>query len=214
MRATSVCLLALGLAACESTPDIPEGAGHGLLAVDREIPEGARTVERPLWAVGDTFRFRRGGLEEASFRVVNSSDAGYVLRDEVTQDSVLLDLDLGRRGEDRADDPERRTRMDPSDHEWAWPMFVGKRWSTHFLLKAPGRAVPVQADYHCDAWETITVPAGTFECIRVWRSARPAVDQEFVRLASVAWYAPEVGYFVRRLVDGVLVELQEFHRQR
>jgi hypothetical protein len=100
-------------------------------------------------------------------------------------------------------DPELERELAPADSRFAWPLWVGKRWVSHFVRKVPGAGLPVLATYQCDARERITVPAGTFDCWRIWRRARPATEGKFL-----------VGWVVRRLDDGVLLELEEFHRQR
>ncbi len=209
-RALLGCVL---LASC-GMPGLPEGTGLGLIAVDRQIPDDAKTAFRPLLREGDRFRFLQGGEKHIGLRVARADDKGYELVDEGNGTRTFLDIDLGHMGEEMPDNPEALRRLVPFDKEWTWPLWEGKRWSSHFLRKAPGTAIPVQANYHADRWETVTVPAGTFECLRIWRRGRPTIEgRKFLENTEVRWYAPKVGYFVRRLADGVLLELQEFHRQ-
>ncbi|MHC5065697.1 MAG: TapB family protein, partial [Planctomycetota bacterium] len=83
-----------------------------------------------------------------------------------------------------------------------------------YLLKTlAGDAMPIMASYECDARETITVPAGSFDAYRILRNSRPVTDGNFLDKTAVLWYAPEVGYFVRRIEDGVITELESFQRQ-
>ena len=94
-------------------------------------------------------------------------------------------------------------------------MWRGKRWTSHFVRKQLDQpALPLMVTYEVDAVETVTVPAGSFSCLRIWRRARVAEsEQRYLERVSVLWYAPEVGYFAKRLESGSLMELEEFHRQ-
>ena len=61
----------------------------------------------------------------------------------------------------------------PPDVEIPWPMEIGKTWAIEDLaLTIPiGPDIESNAIYDyqfaVDAWGTITVPGGTFECLRV-----------------------------------------------
>lgn len=204
----------LGGPGCASR-ELAEGSGRGLLAWDREPPPGTETYPRPVLRPGDRFLFRRGGDYRLAWSVAEAGAEGYVLEEEETGLRHLLDPDLGDLGEERPGDPDATTRLDPADHAFHWPLWVGKRWRCHFLWKEPGRpALPLLADYYCDAMETVRVPAGTFQALRIWRRTRVAMRGDFVERVTLTWYAPEVGYIVRRLDDGILLELQEVHRQQ
>lgn len=205
--------VALLSTACWSVPGLPEGSGEGLISVDMAAPADGNAVERPTWAEGDQFVYLYGGETQMRWRVTRADETGYDLTEDPSGQVTRLDADLGLVGRSAPDDPWQERARAPVDSSWAWPLWVGKRWSTRFVQKAPDSAVPVQADYVCDARETVTVPAGTFECLRVWRSARPAVEGRYLAAVSVAWFAPEVGYMVKRLEDGALLELQQVHRQ-
>ncbi|MCA8943998.1 MAG: hypothetical protein KDB80_15650 [Planctomycetes bacterium] len=201
-------LLAL-LAACSSAPDIPEGAGNGLTVLS-DRPAGVVAIEAPTWSVGDVLEFELGGKDRVSLRVESGpDDATMALVDDANGLVQLFDRGLGRQAEMFPNVDGAIRVLEPADVQCAWPLWVGKRWRSHFMLKAPEQAVAVVAEYHCDARETIEVPAGSFDCYRIWRTAHAADDAESERVTSVAWYAPEVGYFVRRLAEGVLTELAE-----
>jgi hypothetical protein len=215
--------LSLALAALSSlfagcaTPELPEGVGEGLTSFDREPPEGVETFDRPVWKEGDRFVFVRGGILRIAMRVTEASDEeGYVLVDENLGARTLLTPDLAAIGLDVPGQPDAMQRAEPAEPMLHWPLWVGKRWSAHFLRKRVGQPpFALSATYHCDAIETIVVPAGEFRCLRIWRRLRVAdTERKFLERAFVMWYSPEVGYFVRRLEDGSLMELESFHRQR
>ena len=207
-------IFALGLAACQQTPSFPDVEGRGLVSWDREAPAGITSYPRPEWRVGDRFVYERGGQVRLAFRVTEKTDELYRLVDEQSGLFTLYSRDLGERGQEKPEEPELARVLDPEDSLFHWPLWPGKRWSCHFTVGAPGEAgVPLQADYHCDLVEEITVPAGTFSCLRIWRRTRLAAQGDFVERVALLWYAPEVGFFVRRLDESLLIELQEYQRQ-
>jgi hypothetical protein len=202
------------LAACAGAPAPVEVEGKGLVTVDAEPPAGARTWNRPEWQVGDRFAYLRAGRIEIGVRVVSADESGYVLEDERNGVLLLLDRDLGELGERVPADSSRDRSRDPVDARLTWPLWVGKRWTCHFVQRhADGGGLPLLATYTCDTIEDVTVAAGTFRCLRIWRRTRPAIPGEFLDAHELMWYAPDVGWFVRRLGDGALTELVEFDRQ-
>jgi len=127
---------------------------------------------------------------------------------------MLYGKDLSDRGQEKSGSPELSVANDPADYTVTWPLWVGKRWSCHYVRRAAGEAdVPLLASYECDGFDTVKVPAGTFRCLRIWRRVRPAAPGNYVERVSIAWYAPEVGTIVRRLNDSMLVEAVEIDRQ-
>ncbi len=214
MRApAALAVVAALLAACASHA-LPEGSGRGILSFDGEPPAGAEVVERPEWSAGDRFVYRRGGAMRLSYRVAERTDAGYVLEIEDTPVRTALTLDLAQSSMEIPGDPRAQRRDDPPEPLLHWPLWVGKHWSCHLLHKEAGQdAVPLEIAFHCDAEETVTVPAGTFACLRIWRRAKVAAEGRFLEQTSLLWYAPEVGNFARRLENGLLLELVEHERR-
>ena len=205
--------LLLALAACQGTPEkLP--AGKGLVTVDREPPAGAEVFERPSWKVGDRFVYQKGGLSRLAFRVEATEDGVHRLVDEQAGLVMLFGEDLSDRGQEKPGSPELSVANDPGDFSLTWPLWVGKRWSCHFVRRSAAEGeIPLLVTYECDGIDTIQVPAGTFRCLRVWRRVRPAAQGNYVDRISIAWYAPEVGTIVRRLADSLLVEAIEIDRQ-
>lgn len=218
LRVASCVLASAALAACRSTaPDYP--AGDGLASVDREAPPGVDLYPRPQFQAGDWFTYRRGGLFRLRYRVVaDPNEAGYLLVDEDADRALVMDRDLAMLGEGSM--PRENglvdwsSRLDPLDPSFTWPLWVGKRWSGDFVQRdSDGSELPLKTYYEVIAKEELTTPAGTFETLRIERRSTPALEAEFIDRLSVLWYAPEVGYVVRRLEDGIETELEEFQRQ-
>jgi len=212
-RGALICIVAAALSSCAGA-GLAEGTGQGVVSFDRNAPTGSQLHERPTWEVGDRFVYRRAGVLQVPLRVTDRGDDGYVLTHEQSGVQTLLDQDLGLVGLDVPGDPQQTRREAPSEALLHWPLWVGKRWSCHFYRKRVGEPIlPLHVSYHCDRVETVTVPAGTFECLRIWRRARVAAEGDYMEVTSLLWYSPEVGYFARRLENGSQLELLEYHRQ-
>ena len=200
--------------ACSSPATLPEGEGAGLVRWDRRPPEGAWLVERPQWTVGDRLVYRAGDWLSLDLRVIEVGPEGMVL-EEAGGTLQTLTPDLGALRDEVPGDPEQTRVNEPADASYHFPLWPGKRWAVEFVRKAPGekQGLPLLVEYHCDREERVTVPAGEFRTLRIWRRARLSNDPESRERVSLLWYAPEIGFFVRRLNDGVLLELEEAHRQ-
>ena len=63
-------------------------------------------------------------------------------------------------------DPEGKTTMvfDPP-MGYQWPLQGGKTWTSKHTMTAPatGRSVPLEVNWKVEAWEDVTVPAGTHQ---------------------------------------------------
>ena len=208
-------LLSCCLAACSSTsgdPPVPAGpAGAGLLSFDAQPPAGAKTWNRPSWHVGESFVLRRGNRAQGQFRVTAIENGAYVLD---TGGGPLLkrDLDLGNLGEWAPDGTALR-ELAPVDARFHWPLWVGKRWSCEFVDRAPGaRPVAMQASYFVEDLDEITVPAGTFQALRVVRTVRLVGTDQYLTKTQITWYSPDVGTEIRQLAGDLLLELVEHTR--
>lgn len=73
-----------------------------------------------------------------------------------------------------------------------WPLEVGKSWKTqHQVKSANGQAVGMELMQRVEAYEDVTVPAGTFKAFRV--TASDSLGNE-----SVSWFSPDLRMFVKR----------------
>jgi hypothetical protein len=213
---TKACLTLFCLFTACVGPQMPEGEGRGLLSFDRQPPPDAATFAAPRWQAGDRFVFVRGSAQRLTMHVEAESD-GFALVDDTTKSSQLLShelADLGLREPDARGKMQAVIALAPGDARYHWPLWVGKRWSCQFYRKAPGQPpLPLLVTYAVEASEEVTVPAGTFQTLRILRRTSVAAQGTFLERASLCWYAPRIGAEVRRLDDGVLTELAEVHRQ-
>lgn len=76
---------------------------------------------------------------------------------------------------------------------WNWPLEVGKTWtkSTRLTNHVTKQTVALDYTQKVEAYENITVPAGTFKAFRV--STVNTVGDE-----NVTWFSPELGIFVKQ----------------
>ena len=75
---------------------------------------------------------------------------------------------------------------------WAFPLEVGKTWSTRhrMTLHAANRSVEYDLNCRVEAFETVVVPAGRFDAFRV--GCRTSIDN-----TETYWTSPDLGIFVK-----------------
>jgi len=75
---------------------------------------------------------------------------------------------------------------------WDWPLEVGKTWtySYRMTMHAAKRTIPYQVTQKVEAYEDVTVPAGTFKAFKL--SASTTLGEE-----NTVWFSPELGIFVK-----------------
>lgn len=75
-----------------------------------------------------------------------------------------------------------------------WPLKVGKTWTHNHRVTyhAKNQTIPYQLTQKVEAYEDVTVPAGTFKTFKI--SSSSTLGQE-----DVIWFSPELGIFVKRI---------------
>lgn len=71
--------------------------------------------------------------------------------------------------------------------DYQWPMQVGKAWSSQHMMTvhASGRTVPLTFDWKVEAWEKVTVPAGTFDAYKLtWKNSLGEAEARWVSPAE------------------------------
>ncbi|MEO6596787.1 MAG: hypothetical protein ABIP94_18730 [Planctomycetota bacterium] len=201
---------ALSLSACQAAPEsaFPDGMGRGVTSADAEPPAGAVTYTQPEWRVGDRFVLVRGEFLKAEFVVIAKGADHYTIRGPGDL-QLRRDLDLGNLGEWEPEGSEPVHLLSPKDVRFHWPLWVGKRWACEFVDRTRGGiAMPMSASYLVEGLDTVTVPAGTFEALRIVRTLRLQVqDERFLTRTQIVWYAPSIGAEVRQVIGDTSVEL-------
>ena len=185
--------------------------GRGLLAFDAEPPAGAMLWQRPEPRLGDCFTLLRGGHTRLTFRVVEVGANGSTLQDEQGH-RLRRDVELGHLGEWGATGEQAIQRLSPVDVRCHWPLWVGKKWRCEYVdSTAGGASLRIEAAYLVEGLDTVVVPAGTFQALRIVRRATLKADGEpFLDRTTFRWYAPSIGLEVRRVVDDTAYELVEW----
>lgn len=169
--------------------------------------------QRPLLRDGDTFTLRLGGHIEQPYVVAEVTERGHTLR-AADGHRLMRDRDLGILGEWPATGDEPLHLKTPADPRFHWPLWVGKKWRCEYAdRKRDGQAMLFEVAYEVEGLDTIVVPAGTFQALRIARRKSPVVPgEQYLFMTSFAWFAPDVGLDVREVVDGNTFELLEFTR--
>lgn len=89
----------------------------------------------------------------------------------------------------------------PDEENFLWPLWVGETWQPAFNELNPRASLNFLAEapiHKVEAYEEITVPAGTFRTFRIrtspgWLYSSTVVD----------WYAPDIGLIVKRNFLGI-----------
>jgi hypothetical protein len=180
-----------------------------LLAAAHAHAHAQEAADRPVLRVGDRWVMARTdlwtGREIARTRTeVGAVDAGSVTVVHRTSspagDTAVQEV--------AALDPETFTFASASRTgslvELAFPLVVGKKWTSEFRTPSPlpSYVIPHARTAQVEAWETVRVPAGSFQALRISYTDRlmlfigdgifPAYVNEKV------WYAPAAKWPVRR----------------
>lgn len=203
------CLL---VTACFSAP-LPDGAGRGVIAYDPDPPAGAKLYPQPTFGVGDRFALLRGGQIRQQLVVVQADARGMVVQDAAGH-TLRRTPELGYLGEWDAEGEPVNLRA-PVDTRFHWPLWVGKQWRCEYVDRRRGAPLlTVEVTYRVEEVDQITVPAGTFETLRIARTAalKTADGDKYFDRTSLSWYAPSIGLDVRQVLDGTAFELVEWTR--
>jgi hypothetical protein len=196
----------LAFAACAGGPPAsPQGStARGLIEADPAAPEGAKLYQRPAWHVGDSYELVRGGILRGKFTVEAIADGDYLVRD-AGGNELRRDMDLANVGQ--WEDGEPTLRFSPRDLCYHWPLWVGKKWRCEFAEVTPRSNLMMEASYEVEDLDTVTVPAGTFEALRISRTLQLSGSPQQGSRMQIIWYAPSIGTEVRRIMSDSEVEL-------
>jgi len=78
---------------------------------------------------------------------------------------------------------------------WEWPLEVGKSWTREqrMTIHAAKRTIPYQLTQKVEAYEDVTVPAGTFKAFKM--STVTSLGDE-----NLIWYSPSHGIFIKQIL--------------
>jgi hypothetical protein len=77
---------------------------------------------------------------------------------------------------------------------WDWPLEVGKTWTRNYrvTIHASNQTNPFEQTQKVEAYEDVTVPAGTFKAFKI--STSDTLGNE-----NLNWFSPELGIFVKSI---------------
>ena len=149
----------------------------------------APRAERPTYTVGD-----RWILQSAAYDLIRIEDDLYIFAAGGGSE-IHFSRDLSLAKARRRDGATMEFRPPP---RVTWPLEVEKSGTSFTFWTTPRGGGRINIIWKVEAYEDVTVPAGTFKAFRVTYSWRAGPDKEWLKYST--WYAPEVRQIVK--VDG------------
>lgn len=218
-----LCLLA---AAC-----VGPGAGLGIPSC---APDLGTIQAPPTVRVGDVWTYRENddytGIDRGVFRLevtaVTASGIGTRLTlpggsvvDE-TYDPQWAWVAVSNRNWDwlsRLAPGSAIVQFEPPFESTPFPLQAGRSWSDNLVAINPATQArtPIQVSSRARCWEKITVPAGSFDVMRIERTAYVqdlAWNKSQTTLRMVEWYVPAVNRAVMTWHDSYYYDYQQSPR--
>jgi hypothetical protein len=153
-------------------------------APDNPYTKGSARVDT-AWKLGDTYTYRLLDLytgveqETRTLRVTKITDTKVIYND-------------GKRVSDLLGNPLRIRRVRISGNQNIPAEFeLGKRWTTRWITDRPNGREESDFDLRVTARETITVPAGSFDCFKVEFEGLAYGPKGAVEMEGRYWMAPD-----------------------
>lgn len=196
-------LAAVLFAACTSAaPPAPSGLAKSAPELKVQTP--------PEWRPGDRWVYHWRSAEQSGARTVEVVEVRslggaryYVARSDDVHEYWTPELHWAA----LVRDAKVEARMVPPEPWFVWPLEVGRRWTHSGVFEDRAGRRESTHQFVVEASETVEVPAGRFDALRV---VRETTTLHFDRY----WYAPSVGSYVkwtgRRGETEFSVELVEY----
>ena len=156
---------------------------------------GAQPVaNRPAFGVGDSWEFTQKAADGATTtwtRQVVEVPSADRLRVRL-QDNTVVDYDGAFNFVPQGNPEYARILV-------KYPLKVGDEWPMGRKFANPGIAETGKAKVV--AYESITVPAGTFQCYRIEAEASQASREAKENRTWKRWYCPEVKWFAKEVLE-------------
>jgi hypothetical protein len=173
-----VLIVALGvIMACASAPV-------------KEAKEAATfNVEKPTWTVGDTWTYKTETGKFFTWTVDKIKNDFYVVREKGVHLSFpYFTNDLASSHHTNAQD-QIFYKNDPPMQYYSWPLQPGKKWHQRIHWEDLKTSNTIDHYSRVVKMETVKVPAGKFETVKVVRTAG---DWTYTY-----WYCPQVKNYVK-----------------
>jgi len=96
---------------------------------------------------------------------------------------------------------EGSTEYNPFYPMLQFPLEPGKKWSGNMVHDVPQGTIRTQLTAQVAGWEKVTVPAGTFDTIKILATGYWNESRADGPIRDTIWYAPAVRNIVRREID-------------
>jgi hypothetical protein len=170
----------------------------GCVAVQTPAQQDAAQIVAPVWNVGDEWEYRyeqpsgSGTFVRSLVRTETIDGVKHIVMRQGSREAFFRRDDGALTQETVAGSVVSRYR--PANILVSYPLFVGKRWERIYTEERPLDRQTEGVSQICvaEAKEMVTLPAGTFDTIRVvCTTSRTGVE------AYRLWYSPDVRYAVR-----------------
>ncbi len=181
-------------------------------ACSSPIPLNQPIIDKPRWAVGDRWMMKSVDLWKNAEIETFEQSVATVDGDSVWLERKILSHMSGRTGNVGTDryDGATWTPVDPTIVDGrvvllSFPLFIGKTWEYEYTaVEANGNRTLQTRTAKVESWDIVTVPAGTFNALRVvvdgrWRAH--IRDAMFTgKVNETLWYSPDAKRWIRREV--------------
>jgi hypothetical protein len=206
-RRVALALAVAALGGCSlfrGTPDAPPG---GVAAPSSAPRIRAEVTPLPVWRPGDRWAYVwTSGTEQGSktievreVKAVNGVRY-YVVRNTQAEADQYWTMDLHWAASVR--EAKVQARMVPPEPWFMWPLRVGQQWQHRGNFEQVGSTQRADDAFAVVGAETVDVPAGTFEALKVTRTGTGGDSDQY-------WYAPEVRSYVRWIGRRGSVDFEE-----
>lgn len=221
-----VLALSLSTSAC-----VGPGAGLGFPAC---APDQGTLQAPPAVRAGDVWTYRERddytGIDRGVFRleVTNVTTGAIETRLTLPDGSVVAEtydprwgwITVSNRRWDwlsRLAPGSPTVAFQPPFESTPFPLQAGRSWSDHLVAIDPATQTrtPIQVSSTARCWEKITVPAGSFDVLRIERTAYLqdlAWNKSQTTLRMVEWYVPSINRAVMTWHDSYYYDYQQSPR--
>ncbi len=172
----------------------------GLLRAQEAPPPGSRLVNKPDLRMGDSWVFHYPYSQRKETRTIKNIKDNLIHvtapQNDCRMTTFTYTLEWAQVEVCGFTSPRRPgpITFDPPQQFMPFPVWPGKQWSIKYTIW-PG-SVTYYAEGKAIGWETITVPAGTFEALKI----EVTITARGQPLPRSMWYAPEVNNFIKAVV--------------
>jgi hypothetical protein len=158
-------------------------------------PKGERYVVAPLGTTFTSSSTSTGsfgsGTTQTITKITERMWEGKKVTAFASSSGVLLASSEGWQAILAPDDKPIFTWDPPIGYDW--PLEVGKTWTKSYRITvhAAKQTIPFDNTSKIEAYEDVTVPAGTFKVFKI-RSSDTLGNE------NIAWFSPEHGFFIKQ----------------